>query len=559
MNRKPPAWRRFVRRLPLTVLGWLLATSTAAADPVIEGIRQGVERLGVSSVLPIRTEQILATEAVPRFYGERGFLPAWVQGGTDIGQAEELVDLLAAARSHGLVPDHYHLRALRDLTRVIRDGTDTTPQSLVALDLLCTDAFLVYASHLVSGHVNPESIDSEWTASRREVDLVGVLDDALDHEDLAASLERLLPDHPGYERLRRALQTLRGEAAAGGWSTIDDGPKIEPGTTGPRVRQLRRRLGVLPTEDDTYDADLEAAVRVFQERQGLEVDGVVGRQTLGALNTPIESRIRQVVLNLERWRWLPQELGAHYILVNIPAFDAIVVDEGRTVMDFRVIVGRDVRRTPVFTGRMTYLVLNPYWEVPPKLALQDKLPAIRKDPGFFQKEGMRVFAGWGSDALEIDPSTVNWNGLSTNQFPYRLRQDPGPRNALGQVKFMFPNKHNIYLHDTPARELFRRSDRSFSSGCIRVEHPLELASHVLRSEWTRARIDSVLALDRPVTLTLPQDYLVHLLYWTAWVREDGVLEFRRDLYGRDARLAAALQQEPPDADDVTRTTTETSR
>ncbi|MFC3226334.1 murein L,D-transpeptidase [Marinibaculum pumilum] len=296
---------------------------------------------------------------------------------------------------------------------------------------------------------------------------------------------------------------------------------------------------------EIYDNALVAAVLRFQRRHGLEPDGVVGPKTLAALNVPLADRIRQVELNLERWRWLPADLGRRYVLVNIAGYDYRLVEDGVEKLYGRTIVGRSYRSTPVFSDKIEYLVFNPKWTVPRRLAVEDKLPQIKEDPDFLRREGFSVYVGWGEDAQEIMPEFIDWHSLSKNNFPYRLVQSPGASNALGQVKFLFPNKYDVYLHDTPSRHLFKRANRAFSSGCIRVEHPLDLAEHLLMSEpgWDRARIDGALQLDRERWITLREPVPVHLLHWTTWRDPDGTLQFRDDLYGRDSRLAQALARQ----------------
>jgi murein L,D-transpeptidase YcbB/YkuD len=273
---------------------------------------------------------------------------------------------------------------------------------------------------------------------------------------------------------------------------------------------------------------------------------VVGRDTLSALNVSVTDRLRQIQVNLERWRWLAQDLGNRYVLVNLADFRLEVVETGRMVMDMRIIVGKGYRRTPIFSGRMTYLVLNPAWHVPHKIARLDILPRIRKDPGYLSREHFRVFEGWGADAKEIDPATVDWTKVTRGNFRFRLRQDPGSWNALGRVKLMFPNEFGVYIHDTPSRELFRKTVRTFSAGCIRIEKPLELAEYVLAGDpkWNGEAILAALEAGREQTVRLPAAIPVHLLYWTAWVDASGTVQFRKDVYERDWRVLETLRSIP---------------
>ncbi len=281
----------------------------------------------------------------------------------------------------------------------------------------------------------------------------------------------------------------------------------------------------------------------FQARHGLAADGVVGAKTLAALNVPVAERMEQIELNLERWRWLPRDLGSRLVVVNIAGFELAAVDEDGRSLEMRVAVGRSYRRTPVFSDEIRYLVFNPSWEVPATLAVRDKLPEIRQDPGYLEQQGFVVLRGWGEDQREVDPDEVDWASLGPGNFPYRLRQSPGPLNALGRVKFMFPNRFNVYLHDTPDREVFARSERDVSSGCIRLEKPMELAEWLLAgsARWDRQMIDRVVAAGDETVASLERPVPVHLLYWTAWADDAGVVQFRRDIYGRDAALGAVLE------------------
>jgi murein L,D-transpeptidase YcbB/YkuD len=259
------------------------------------------------------------------------------------------------------------------------------------------------------------------------------------------------------------------------------------------------------------------------------------------MNVPVTERIRQVELNLERWRWMPDELGSRYILVNIPSFKMKVFEDDKRVIESKVVVGRQERQTPAFTANMAYLVLSPKWYVPRSIAVKDKLPQLKRSPNALARQNIRVFNSAGK---EIKPGAVNWRAVSADNFNYQLRQDAGPRNALGGIKFMFPNPYNVYLHDTPSRELFSRNQRTFSSGCIRISNPVELAEYLLKSDpkWNRNRIKTASTSGQQQVVNLPQKVPVYLLYLTAWVDEDGLVNFRSDIYQRDKPMVRALYQ-----------------
>lgn len=517
-------------------------------------LRGRVEALRSGLLIRAGDATILARRAIPDFYEARAFLPAWTEGRGAGARVDELVASVRASRGHGLDPSDYHVRAL-DSLRTLAFRPTASLEERVDLELVASDAFLVLGSHLLMGRVNPETINPEWLANRRSANLHEVLAEAMESGTVADLLDGLAPGQARYRALRATLANLRAVARAGGWPTVEVGARLELGAQDPRVEALRRRLvaggDLVGSSDDPqlFDDAVVDAVRRFQARHGLEVDGVVGPATLGQLNVTAVERARQIEANLERWRWLPADLGERHIEVNIAGFDVRVVEGGRVVRRHRAVVGRQYRQTPMFSGLMTYLVLSPYWHVPPTIAAVDKLPAIKVDPSYITTQRMTLLEQGTSQP--VDPATVDWTSMTGAEFNrrYRLRQDPGPANALGNVKFMFPNRHNVYLHDTPSRELFARASRSFSSGCIRVQDAVELAEYLLVDQpgWTRARIDQVIAggVERTVPLTRPLP--VHLLYWTAWADDDGVVHFRDDIYGRDRTVSAALAADPPGA------------
>jgi murein L,D-transpeptidase YcbB/YkuD len=534
------------------------AIAQSLSDQASELLRTRIEVAGVPPKITVGEELIHASMTLLLFYERRMYRPAWTGDDGPLPQVYALLKAISEAGREGLKPADYHLVKIECTLKKVRQNPGgknlLDPRRLVDLDLLLTDAFLIYGSHLLAGRINPETIDPEWHANLREADLASVLQTALDSNQIEEALKNLLPPQLGYNRLKQALARYRDIAAKGGWSTVPPGPKMKKGDTGERVVVLCNRLIATCDLDqkpynnkNIFDDDLEEEVRRFQRRHGLDADGIVGPLTLAELNVPVEQRVRQIELNLERWRWLPQDLGKRFILVNIANFELDVVEDGQLVMTMRAVVGRHYRRTPVFSGKMTYLVLSPYWHTPPGIAVKDKLPLIRKNPDYLVEQNIKVFQGWGAETKEIDPKTVDWSKVTAKNFNYRLRQEPGPLNALGGVKFMFPNKFDVYLHDTPSRELFAKTVRTFSSGCIRIEKAIELAEYVLRGDpkWTRETILAAIGKRVEQNVRLPEPIPVHLLYWTAWTDEDGSIEFRNDIYGRDKTLDEALREKPP--------------
>jgi len=528
------------------------------SDQADELLRSRIEAAGTPPRITVGQELIYASAALPLFYERRGYHLAWSGEQGPLPRADTLMATIKQADMEGLRPHDYHLAKIQGMiekTRPSEDGKRPGDlNQLVDLDLLLTDAFLIYGSHLLIGRINPESIDPEWVANRRQADMAEILQRAVETGQIAESLRNLLPPQPGYGRLKQALANYRTIDGQGGWPEVPDGPKMQKGDRGQRVAALRDRLSasgdIVPEPGDTaelFNDGLEEAVRRFQRRHGLQDDGVVGPASLAALNVTAEERARQIEINLERWRWLPQDLGDTYLLLNIANFELDVVNQTRPVMSMRAIVGKHYRRTPVFSDKITYLVLNPYWHVPPKLAVQDILPQARKDANYLVDQKIRVYQGWGGDSKEIDPKDIDWSKVTARNFPYRFRQDPGPKNALGRVKFMFPNKFDVYLHDTPSPELFGKTERTFSSGCIRIEKPIDLAEYLLRDDpkWGREEILAAIARGVEQTVQLPHPVPIHLLYWTAWADEDGSVYSRNDIYGRDRLLDQALQEKPP--------------
>lgn len=549
--------------IPLLVLGSVvssLAPLSAAllADQARDIIRNRVEASGTPEKVVCRGELICESEVLPRFYENRLFWPAWSGSSGPLSICDVFIQALENANQEGLRGADYHLDSIKSLLGELRKQQAgekrSEPAMFADLDLLLTDAFLIYASHLLNGRVDPVTIQAEWYVKSQKADLVALLKTALDLNDVKEALENVAPRHEGYTRLQGALESYRGIAERGGWGELVGKQKIAKGDSGERILALRNRLihsgdfsSKESPEGDLFDDELENAVRRFQGRHGLAQDGVVGAATSEALNVPVGERIRQIEVNMERWRWLPQTLGTRYLFVNIANFELGVVEDSRRVMSMRAIVGKPYQRTPAFNGEMTYLVLNPYWNVPSDIARKEMIPLIKKDLEYLHKNNIRIFSGRDLERKEVDPADVDWSSFNSGYFPYFFRQDAGPKNALGSIKFMFPNRFNVYLHDTPHKDLFNRTVRQFSHGCIRIEKALELAEYLLAkdSRWTREAILEALngSVDRAIKI--PDPIEVYILYWTAWVDENGTVQFRNDIYGRDKPLAEALEEKPP--------------
>jgi len=492
---------------------------------------------------PIPAQRPLDWPTLSRVYRGHDYGPFWLGDHGPRSRAGQLLTVLRHAGEHGLDPADYHLQTLERLWPA------SSSIARARLDILLTDALIRYGRDLWTGRLDPAEAQPAWHVEREAFDPRAMLLLALSSTDLYGLLEDLAPRIAIYRRLQQALRRYRAIARTGGWPEIPEGPLLERGDQDPRVHAITERLlatGDLRhrgTEPCMYGAAVEQAVRRFQRRHGLEVDGIVGPETRAAMNMPVSQRLAQIQLNLDRWRWLPRDLDERYILVNAAGFRLHAVADGDPIVTMKVIVGKPYRETPAFSERMTHIVINPRWNVPDSIARKDLLPKQQADPDHFQQMGIRVLESWAPDAREFDPETINWDALSRSHFPYRLQQEPGPRNALGRLKFMLPNRFDIYLHDTPARHLFQRSRRTFSSGCIRLEEPLALAEFVLADEaWDLPDLRRLIASGETRTIHLSRALPVYLLYFTVWVDEDGMIRFARDVYHRDQASVSAFEE-----------------
>ena len=546
---------------PVTAPSATVAAAQAADAPTAEALRDLVDqfRYAADGRAPIVAgEQIALSEAVARHYEASGFAPVW----TDTARLDSLVAAIADLEYDGLRPTDYHVDTLQSFRGELRSGP-LAPRRQAELEVVATDAMALALYHLYFGKVDPAKLSPQWNFPPRPLDMPEArqrFDAALADGDVAGTFERARPQHPWYQRGRERLRQYNALRDAGGWSAISAGPAIEPGASDPRVPALRHRLAMtgdlpsakvdadgvpvvdapLPPYDVRYDADLEAAVKRFQARHGLTADGVVGPGTLAALNVPVAARIDQIRVNLERARWVLHEIKGDFVLVDVAGFDVSWFRDDEPVWTSKVIVGRPYRETPIFRSTITYVVFNPTWTVPPGILVKDKLPVIQRDPGYLKKNNIRVID---SQGREVDPYKVNWKAYGPGRLPpYQLRQDPGDDNALGLVKIMFPNPYTVYLHDTPSKSLFDKDERTFSSGCIRVQKAFELAEIVLAdpARWNQQTIAEVIAAKATKTVNLAQPIPVLILYWTAQPTPDGQVLFRNDVYGRDPPTLAGL-------------------
>lgn len=520
-------------------LAWLLLVAlVTSAVPVAAGGR--AEKPELRRALDRSADLRVAGQRVDRtglraLYRQRGFAPIWNPGAGGGERAAALLRVLARAADHGLDPARYHVLAV---------SPGGQPAAALDRELLLTDALLRYARDVRLGRVRPGTIERDWDIRPPAFDLVAEAAAALESDRFDDWLAGLPPAHPSYRRLAESLIQYRHRVAGHPAITLPPGPVLRPGARDGRIDLLRRRLAVEEQEppglsaSPVYDAELESVVRRFQARHGLEADGLVGPLTRWALNVPLAVRLQQIELNLERWRWLPRDLGPRYVVVNAAAAMLSMVEASRGLLASRVIVGDPDHPTPVLASEIRALVLNPAWTIPDSIVAAEIVPALQRDPRYLRDRDIVVL-----DRLATDPHglSVDWSAVPAQEPLPRLQQRPGPTNPLGRIKFDLPNRFDVYLHDTPSTALFARPVRTRSHGCVRVEQALELAALALAGHELadRQRLEHALATGGTQRVPLARPLPVYFLYWTAFV-EDGTLHFREDVYGRDRRLAVAL-------------------
>ena len=481
------------------------------------------------------------------FYDRQEFRAIWFTNGGPTAKAKLFLDRLGRAGEHGLEPEDYGYKSLTAGVKSFSSG------NRAALEVAMSRAFARYAADVNAGRIHPNRRVPGVYIRPVRPDPERLLVAAATTKDFAKYIDTLSPRTPQYARLLKAMAYYRGIARNGGWQPAGSGPTLKPGMSDPRVAQIKARLrivGDLKATDTTpnlYTAELVTAVKRFQYRHGLEQDGNVGKTTLTAMNVPVAMRIDQMALNLERRRWMPDDLGDKYVFVNIADQYLKLVTRAhsakpKTIHTARVVVGRRYFQTPIFSGIMRFARFNPHWNVPQSIARKEMLPKLKKNPGYLAANKYMLLTRPLDNSSEISASSVDWNGLSRSNFPYFIRQKPGPWNALGEVIFMFPNPHNIFIHDTTSRSLFGRNVRSFSHGCIRLHNPHAFGMLVLKANggWTRKRMAELVKTRKEKQIFLKVQLPVHITYLTAWSNKDGTHHFRRDIYKRDTRLRAVL-------------------
>lgn len=532
----------------VTPVGPLAESLSPAVLPVATALQTALGAAGAQT--PSDRADAPVLEALRRVYRERGYAPAWLDDGAVGARAQGVIALIERSTEFGFNPADYRLGDLRDLAQA------SDPQRLAQFELAMARAVLRFGIDMQGGRVSTLNLPVEMRPQARAVDGRATLTEAAAATDPAAYLLGLAPQTPEYARLVEALGRAREIAAAGGWPSVPEGPTIEPGANDPRVGAVRARLAVVdgaaavgPQGNNVYDPALQEVVKRFQRRLGIGDDGRIGRLTVRSLNQTAEWRVRQILVNLDRLRAMPPRGDATEIVVNIPEYRVRVFEGPQEVLAMNVVVGREARPTPLLTSRVVEIIFNPTWTVPLKLSREDLLPRLRRNPQEMVDKGFRVYRGWSNAAEEVDIVNYDWHAVRPDRFNFMVRQEAGPRNALGQLRLTLVNTPDIYMHDTPDRHYFARDMRALSSGCVRLERPVDMVEYVLRRNqgiaWNQQAIRETMGngdIRRSVPVARP--IAVQMTYITTWVNPDGDIQFREDIYGIDQQIIRAQEQRP---------------
>ena len=507
-----------------------------------DSVASGIQR-ALGAPIPQLSPRPIDHAALERFYDARDFHPAWAGNAAAERARAAALTALAMASEHGLDPSDYAVPGMAERPWPV--SAEAAAQS----DTLLTDAFLRYMRDLRLGRTAPAAVYQDVDLPAQSYDPVPALQRALAVGDLQPLLADLPPPGLSYAALKTALGRYRALAVGGGWPQLPPGATFDAYAGDGRALLLRRRLAIedpdlSPTPAPTRPDDLDQAIRRYQARNGLDVDGRVGARTLASLNVTARQRVDQIRANMERWRWLPRRFEDRYVTVNVADAQLEVIEKGVPRLASRIVVGDRRHPSPMFRAMATEVTANPPWNVPSSIARAEILPRLRRDPNYLRTENMVLLNGPLGDPHGL---AVNWRAVSGARFPYRIQQLPSPRNALGAIKLELPNRFDVYLHDTPAKGLFARADRALSHGCIRVQQILPLASVALTGDATQgiAALQEAIASAETQHLVLPHPLPIYVLYWTAVANADGTVGFRDDIYHRDERLLAVLDQRRP--------------
>ncbi len=546
--------------VPLGILTLFCALLTFSAQVCagadLEEIKKAMSEYLVCS--PVETvnfkqqQPIIVTKSLclSTIYNGVNEYPLWVDSGGLSEKGRIIVRNLQNAAIHGINPKKYNIDTILSLVPS-KNATD-----LAKLETLLSYGLVLYIHDLDHGQLEPRQADPQLfaEAGSSDFDPLNAIQKCLTADNLDAYLAGIAPQHAQYKGLMAALAHYRRLEAAGGWPVVPAGPTLRPEDTDPRIHAVWLRLlksdqtGLpsAPPASLLYDDLLKTAVLGFQARHHLDVDGVIGPKTLAAMNVPVSERIETIRLNMARWRWQDHDLGEKYVIVNIADFTLEGIKDNKVELEMPVIVGKRRHQTPVFSARVRYLDFNPFWNIPDSIIKNEELPKLQKNPYSLVDRHVRLFSGWDKNAIELDSTAVDWPQITPGQVvAFRMRQDPGAWNALGKLKFVFPNKYSVYMHGTPEQGYFQRKERGFSHGCIRVSNPPALAGFILSDQdgqWTNEKIAEIYNQDSRKVVLLSHPIPVHITYQTSWVDKDGAINFNNDTYARDEKLQQALNQ-----------------
>jgi len=492
------------------------------------------------------SEELLSSErsslfhpdSVKVFYNNRDNNLAW----SNPNFRNSLIDTLKNAEAQGLFYNDYHGT---ELEKMLSNLNNLNQQELIKLDYLLTDAFFKFGNHLLNGKIDPKNLPKTWDIAKNRRNQVKLLNQAVDKNNLEIALRELRPTHPIYQQLIAAskeYQKLKNDFS--GFEEIEKGKFIKPGMQDQRLLKIQTRLKSLgylrpiDTLSNYYSESVEKAIEQFQQENGLMVDGIIGNKSIGVLNQGFDKRAEQILVNLERWRWYPRDLGSHYILINIANFQLQVVKGNNTISTHKIVVGRESRKTPIFSNQIEFLDFNPSWYIPPTIKNNDVIPGARKNPSYLAKKNIDVYNNTGQ---KLNPFQIDWSSSAVRSYQYK--QDPGSTNPLGEVKISFPNSYIVYLHDTSSKSLFEGNFRAHSSGCIRVQNAVDLAKYLVSDQkgLTSEEIDKIIDKGTTKRIYMDQKVYVHIFYWTAW-RENGKTRFTDDIYNYDDVTYKALKK-----------------
>ena len=539
MNKKK---KSFIILFLLLTLVFITFSSVDAQTELSDEIRNTLTMYKANNIDDSNISSLYFLNEITSFYEKNSFKANWIKNDKFNESAIQLKEVLLNVEDEGLDPKIYRVQFLE---KFFSKETLSLKEKAIA-DIFLTNSFYLLAVHFSNGVIDPENLEEEWVSPKKNINLDDFIKESIEQQKVKSSLYSLFPQHEKYYKLRAKLKFLRKIKRDGGWIKIDTSINLRFGMTGENIRKLKLRLkqsGDFSGEiNEKYDDNLKKSIINFQKRHGLKQDGIVGPNTFKALNRDIEDLIKILEINMERLRWLPKTFGENYILTNIADLTLQVYENKQKAIEMNVIVGREERSTPVFSAKVSYLVLNPYWNVPKTIAVEDKLPLIKKDINYLKENNFTVVQYINGKFVEQNYKEINWDRLNENNFNYLLRQKPGSNNALGKVKFMFPNKYSVYLHDTPNKELFTQDERDLSSGCIRLEEPFKLLEYILRknNKWDLKKVNTILETNKETAIILENKLPIHIVYLTAWVDNENRLQIRNDIYGRDARLISAF-------------------